>query len=104
MSYYLEIKEFISTNLNHPSIVIDTSLPFEWAKTFNPLISDCVAREDYEAAHATTDAIKEFLNQFLKEPLTSESTLCIPEIKEIKMPPHHISYGRESEIIHIPKL
>ncbi len=61
--------------------------PFDWAKTFLPLISDCIYREDYEAAKACSDAIREFLNEFLDEgdKIKEDATLNLPEIKAIKI-------------------
>jgi len=70
--------------LNHTPWCYEGNCPFEWARTFLPLISDCIYREDYEAAKASTDAIREFLNRFLppEDQITVNDKLRLPEIKD----------------------
>jgi len=84
--YYDQIKEFVHSLLNGvPFQIADkVTCPVEWAKTFFPMISDCVHREDYEGAQATKDAIIEFLNKFGLE-IPEDAQLKIPEYKETEM-------------------
>jgi len=92
--YYKQIKAFVAEQLQQPSFLYTGKCPFEWAKTFLPLVKDCEHREDYEAAQATSDAIMEFLNQFLPadQQLTKEKDILkLPEYKEIIIY-GHISY------------
>lgn len=84
--YYKEIKKYTLYNLNHRPWCCTVKCPAEWAKTFLPLITHCVHAEDYEGAKAITDAIREFLNRFIKEsPLTENDKLILPNFKEISI-------------------
>lgn len=80
--HYKEIKKFVLLKLStRPALLADKiTCPVEWAKTFFPLISDCAAREDYEAAQGTKDAIIEFLNKFGAE-LPKDVEFKLPEYK-----------------------
>ena len=85
---------FYGQQLQRPSFLYTGKCPLEWAKTFLPLVKDCEHREDYEAAQATSDAIMEFLNQFLPadQQLNKETDILkLPEYKEIVIY-WHISY------------
>lgn len=73
--HYRTVKKFMGQQLNNRPWCCQDVGPVEWAKTFIPLITDCVKQEDYEGAQATSDAIREFLNQFLKEPIPADITL-----------------------------
>lgn len=73
--HYRTIKKFVQQQLNQRPWCCQEVSPVDWAKTFVPLITDCVIQEDYEGAKATSDAIREFLNQFLKEPIPADATL-----------------------------
>jgi hypothetical protein len=79
--HYKEIKKFMLWRLNHVSCFSNVTCPIEWVKTFLPLLADCVHREDYEAAKATKDTIREFLNQFMEEKIAEDAMLKLPEIK-----------------------
>lgn len=81
-AHYKAIKKWVLHELNHRPILLADKIkcPVEWAKTFFPLIPDCVHREDYEAAQATKDAIIEFLNGFGAE-IPDDAQLRIPEYK-----------------------
>lgn len=78
--HYREVKKFMLHNLNHVPWCVKPSSPFDWAKTFFPLITYCVKRNDFEGAKATKDAIIEFLNQFLGEAdkIPKDALLKIP--------------------------
>lgn len=62
--HYREIKNYMMDRLMRPPCHYTGNNPIDWAVGFFDLISDCVAREDYEGAKATRDAIIEFLNSF----------------------------------------
>ncbi|WP_183560626.1 hypothetical protein [Mucilaginibacter sp. SP1R1] len=78
--HYQEIYEFMMATLGSVPWCSDVKCPVEWAKTKLPLVSMCVANEDYEGAQATKDAIMDFLNQFLSESekITDQQTLKLP--------------------------
>ena len=83
--HYKTIKKWMIERLNSVPFQYKTNCPFDWAATFLPLIVDCSYREDYEAAQATSDAIREFLNGFLKEEdRISETTLLkLPDYVDV---------------------
>jgi len=58
--------------------------PVGWAKTFFPMIPDCVHREDYEAAQATKDAIIDFLNK-LGANIPDDARLKVPDYKPMNL-------------------
>jgi hypothetical protein len=80
--HYSEIRKFITDRLNSVPWCYKLGKesersPIDWAITFLPLISDCVAREDYEAAKATRDAIIEFANKFTEDKIKADVLLRI---------------------------
>lgn len=84
--HYKEIKQFVEHQLNHVPFQIaekpteERPNPFDWAKTFLPLVSLSIHNEDYEAAKATSDAIREFLNKFMpNDPIPDDATLKLPD-------------------------
>jgi hypothetical protein len=81
--HYKSVKDFVSHQLNNRPWCVNTDCPVEWAKTFLPVISDCIHGEDYEAAQAASDAIREFLNQFLDEPIKENAQLKLPDFKPL---------------------
>ncbi len=85
--HYNEIKKFMEQRLKYVPMFCEIKCPVEWAKTFLPLISDCVHREDYEAAKATADAIREFLNKFLSDEnkIPETTQLNLPEYVETEI-------------------
>lgn len=64
--HYKTIKAFTLENLKRRPWCYDGDV-VDWIKTFIPLITDCIDREDYEGAKACSDAIREFLNEFLDD-------------------------------------
>lgn len=83
--HYKEIKKFVSWTLNNPPWCYTGKCPFDWAKVHVKLVAQCVHSEDYEGAKATSDAIREFLNQFLKEPIKEDALLNLPEYEAIEL-------------------
>lgn len=82
--HYKETKDFLFSVLNNKPYGCSTDCPWEWARGFVPLVSQCIHNEDYEGAKGASDAIREFLNQFLKEEdkIDERATLKLPEFKE----------------------
>lgn len=84
--YYREIYNWICENLKFsPTWYLkgENPCPIEHVKTYFPLISDCVHREDYEAAKATRDAIIDFLNKLGAE-IPNDAVFILPEYKPMK--------------------
>ena len=83
-----QIKDFMLNNLNSVPFQYEGRDPVEWAKTFLPVIADCIEREHYEGAKGTSDAIREFLNQFIEkeeDKIKENDQLKIPAFKPIKI-------------------
>ncbi|MBB6126955.1 hypothetical protein [Mucilaginibacter lappiensis] len=78
--HYQEIYDFMIATLSSVPWCSNVKCPFEWAKSKLPLITMSIEKEDYEAAQATKDAIKNFLNRFLDDEnkITNEATLKLP--------------------------
>ena len=79
--YYKEIKTFMDNQLWHVDYRLAEKYkdnPAGWAQSHFNLITDCVHREDYEAAQATKDAIIEFLNKLGAE-IPNDAALNIPD-------------------------
>lgn len=84
--YYREIKKFMDYEVSHKHFLCTIDCPIEYVKTFLPLISMSIEKEDYEAAQATKDAIMQFLNKFLKDgnKIKKSDTLKLPAYVEIE--------------------
>lgn len=85
--YYKEIKAFMDRQMWHLDFRLAEKYkgdPIGWAKSHFHLISDCVHREDFEAAQATKDAIIDFLNKLGAE-IPDDAELKIPEYKPMKI-------------------
>lgn len=96
--YYKEIYNWMCENLKYSPIWYlkgEKPCPIEHVKTYFPLISDCVHREDYEAAQATKDAIINFLNKLGAE-IPDSAELKIPDYKAIKIR-GLICYGKKND-------
>lgn len=63
---YNEMKNHISHLIRHPPWCYEGTLQ-DWILSYRPMIEQYIEEENYEAAKAICDAIKEFLNEHLEE-------------------------------------
>ena len=83
--HYKSIYDFTVYELNHLDFRLVEKYgkdPLGWAATFLPQVSACIHREDFEAAKAMSDAIREFCNRWLTEPVSESDTLRLPPYEE----------------------
>lgn len=78
--HYNEVKKFFLHLISHHSVLY-TGTHEDWIKGMLPLISQSIHSEDYEAAQACRDALKEYLKSI-------DPTIEIPEDALIKIPDH----------------
>ena len=81
--YYRTIKAFVAGQVSHRQWCQEVT-PDSFQQHilgFLPLIADCVAREDYEAAKATRDALCEYLNEQCGMNIGADELLALPELR-----------------------
>jgi hypothetical protein len=72
--HYREIRQFVDSMVASHPWCYDGSLE-DWLKMWMRLIKDRVKDEDYEAAKAIKDSIREFLNKYTDEPIPENALL-----------------------------
>ena len=104
--YYKAAKDHTAYNLRHVPIQLtwQENKPdiITWIKSFFPLISSCVSCEDFEGAKATTDAIRDFLNEYLPEgeKLPEDVQFKLPEFKAIEIKGIICFVGPNDDYLH----
>lgn len=76
--YYKAIKEFVDTRISAPPAIYGPVSLEDWIKSWAQRIPDCLKDEDYEAAQAIKDSIRDFLNKHVDEPIPKDALLKIP--------------------------